>query len=334
MARVPDEPQRDVAANAIADWLRGAKATQLAKVFAELGIAEDIGNRTVALGALAEQYRMRPERLLRLLRGFVELNLLAEPEPERFTLTATGSLLRKGAPGSWREIVLLSAHEVALRSWERLEAGVRGGKGGFHEAYGASIFECLRGDAELAALYDDAMGRMTASIARCVAENYEFTGVGTVADIGGGDGTLIATILRHHPGLRGIVFDRTEDGKRYAPGATFVTGDFFAAVPGGADRYLLKWILHDWADEQAVAILSTIRAAMPEHARLLIIEQVLAEPGAPRDPELTDLNMLMLYGGRERTRAEFEELCTRAGLRIERALPLPGTTCGLLEAVR
>ncbi|MFE0019618.1 methyltransferase [Amycolatopsis sp. NPDC059021] len=301
-------------------WLRGAKAAHLAGVFVRLGLAELITEGQGSLDTLARACDMAPERMIRLLRGFADIGLCAEDDREVFTLTEAGAALREDDPLS--DTVRITTDPVTERAWAAVEAGVRSGRGGFHEAFGMPIFEYMDGAPELHARYDRFMSRHTTTIAEEVGEHHDFGRYRSAIDVGGGDGTLLAVLSRRYPDLRGQVFDRAD-------------GDFLREVPAGADAYLLKWILHDWPDDDAVTILRNCRAAMPPHATVLVIELILPERGSPdrpRDPELTDLHMLTIYGGQERTRAEFGRLFDRAGLTIERVTPLP-SGLSLLEAV-
>jgi hypothetical protein len=165
-------------------------------------------------------------------------------------------------------------------------------------------------------------------------------------DVGGGDGTLIAAILRSHPALRGILFDtaaglaQAEQTLRHAgleQRCSLQTGDLFAAVPSGGDLYLLKSVIRDWDDDRAATILRHCRNAIPEHGRLLIIEPVLPGTVDTTGPPITypsDLNMLVNVGGRERVRADFEQLTKRAGFActVIESLPAPNAFCPI-EAV-
>jgi hypothetical protein len=178
------------------------------------------------------------------------------------------------------------------------------------------------------------MRQGTALIAQQLPGIYDFGRFATIADLGGGDGTLIATVLHAHPGLRGILFD-TADGLAEADRALQAAGvadrcetragDFFATAPDGADLYMLKSVIHDWDDERAETILGHVRAVIPDHGRLLIIERVLPDrvEGTLRSMMyLSDLNMLVNVGGRERTRVDFEQLCQRTGFQLDTVTPL------------
>ncbi|MFD9959335.1 methyltransferase [Amycolatopsis sp. NPDC058986] len=308
------------AGETVRGWLHGAMAARLAGVFARLGMADLITEGNGTLDALARACDMAPERAIRLLRGFADIGLCAEDASGTFTLTEAGALLGKGS--ELNDVVRLMTDPVTERAWAAVEAGVRSGRGGFHEAFGMSIFEHMDGDPELRTRYDRFMGGHTVAIAEEVGEHHDFGRYRRVIDVGGGDGTLLAVLSQRYPELRGRVFDRAD-------------GDFLREVPAGADAYLLKWILHDWPDDEAVTILRNCRAATPPHGRVLVVELILPERGSPdraRDPALTDLNMLTIYGGRERTRDEFEWLFAQAGLAVELVTPLP-SGMSLIEAV-
>jgi hypothetical protein len=143
-----------------------------------------------------------------------------------------------------------------------------------------------------------------------------------------GRNTLLAAILRARPGLRGVLFDQPHvvAGAALPERCRAVAGSFFEAVPAGADLYTLKDILHDWDDERALAILRTVRAAIPDHGRLLVIERALPPGDEPAPGKLVDITMLLITGGRERTRDEYGRLLGRAGLRLASVAPTAAGT--------
>jgi hypothetical protein len=172
---------------------------------------------------------------------------------------------------------------------------------------------------------------------------YDFSACSNIVDVGGGNGSLLASILATHPFTRGILFDlphvldqarRQLAARGVAARCELVGGDFFAGVPTGGDIYLLRWILHDFDDEEAVRILRACRAALPSDGRLLVIEQVVAGRGEPGDwmTKFLDLQMLILVGGQERTEAEFRDLFAAAGFRLQRVIPTASPS-SVLEAV-
>jgi hypothetical protein len=176
-------------------------------------------------------------------------------------------------------------------------------------------------DPDLNAVFTEAMAEGTRMAASGIVAACDLTGVTTLADIGGGNGTLLATFLDAHPRLQGILFDSPSGvgDPVVTERCTVVTGDFFTAVPA-ADAYVLKSVIHDWDDERSVTILSRIREAMPPHGVLFLVEPVLVDDAAALAAQrmllMSDLNMLVCTGGRERTEAEFAALLAAAGLRL------------------
>jgi O-methyltransferase len=215
---------------------------------------------------------------------------------------------------------------------------VRTGRTAFEDEFGTDFFSYLDSHPELSAMFNGAMSQGTQLTAALLPTAYDFDRFRTVVDIGGGDGTLIAAILRAHPALRGILFD-TPGGLGQAEAtlrqATVLdrceirSGDFFTCAPAGGDLYLLKSVIHDWDDERATTILGHCRRAIADGGRLLIIESVLPETvDASVSPitYLSDLNMMVNLGGRERTRADFDQLCRQAGFTLTTVTPLPPRT--------
>jgi SAM-dependent methyltransferase len=241
---------------------------------------------------------------------------------------------------------------AVLRAWEHLDGSIRTGDVAFDTVFGTDFFSHLSQHPELSAEFNAAMSQAVVETAAVLPYAFDFGRFTTVTDVGGGDGTLLAGVLDAHPGLTGVVYD-TAEGLAQAPktleqhGLTgrcsLIAGDFFRSVPESSDLYLIKSVLHDWADEQAVTILSHCREVLPPHGRVLIVEPVLPDPvdtnaeATAADDAITylsDLNMLVNVGGRERTRKDFEDLCHRAGLSLTSVTPLAEAApfC-LIEAV-
>ncbi|MFC7327925.1 methyltransferase [Marinactinospora rubrisoli] len=324
----------------------GFMAAQVAGSAARLRVMDRIGDGERTAEALAAECGTDAQAMLRLLRAMAALGLLAENAPGRFSPTVAGSLLRTDLPGSVHAFVLMLTDPALTRAWEHLEVSIRTGRTAFDGVFGTDFFSYLGEDAELSARFNTAMSDTTRATAAALPEYCDFGRFRTVVDVGGGDGTLLAQVLSAHPALRGIVFDtheglaQTEETLRRAgvgERCSLASGDFFAAVPGGGDLYLLKSVLHDWDDERAVTILGNCRRVIPGHGRLLIIEPVLpatVDASVPAILYLNDLNMLVNLGGRERTRAEFAALCERAGFTLASVTPLwPPHEFSLIEAV-
>jgi hypothetical protein len=302
---------------------------------ARLGIADRLGDDERTGAQLAADIGGDPTSLTRLLRTLAALELLSETAPGRFRLTDSGHFLRSDRPDSMHSFVEMFGDPAMLAAWRELEHAAMTGETTFDRVFGTSFFGYLAEHPELSARFNAAMRQGTAMTAQQLPGAYDFSNVRTVADIGGGDGTLLAAVLSAHPHLSGILFDSAE-----GLGQSDVTfgqagvadrcqtrvGDFFRGAPDGADLYMLKSVIHDWDDDRCGTILGHVRSVIPADGRLLIIEPVLpptVDGTLPPQMYLSDLNMLVNVGGRERTRADFETLCSEAGFKLNSVTPLP-----------
>ncbi|WP_280409886.1 methyltransferase [Nocardia brasiliensis] len=349
-------PDTEVRATEIADrdlivrLAFGSFAAQTLRSAIELKIFPLLGSTPRQAAEVAAAAGTAPEPTLRLLRALAGLGLLAEHEPGSFTSTSAGALLDPGNPESLTSFVRMFTDPAIIRAWEHLDGSIRTGDIAFDRVFGTDFFSHLAERPELSAEFNAAMSQAVAETAAALPTAFDFGRFHSVTDVGGGDGTLLAAVLAAHPGLRGVVFD-TEEGLAQAPKTladngvgdrcTLGAGDFFRAVPAGSDLYLIKSVLHDWTDEQAVTILRHCREVLPQDGLVLIVEPVLpavVDPAADSADGgityLSDLNMLVNVGGRERTRADFADLCARAGLRLTSVTPLHAAApYALLEAV-
>jgi hypothetical protein len=207
---------------------------------------------------------------------------------------------------------------------------------------GAEVFDYFAKNPEQAAVFNRAMTDMSMATAPAVVEGYDFSGTGTLADIAGGHGYLLAQILKANPKMKGVLFDMPQviagagellEREGVAERVEKVAGDFFTSVPAGADAYIMKHIIHDWDDARARKILRNIRSVMPASGKVLIVETVVPEGNEPHYSKLLDLEMLASPGGIERTPAEYSELLAAAGLRLSRIVPTP-SPFSIVEAVR
>lgn len=323
----------------------GLMAGEVVGTAARFGLADLFGDAERTDAELAVVTGTHAGALARLLRALAALELLVETQPGRFRLTGAGCLLRTDRADSLHDFVRMFSEPAVLAAWRELDDAVRTGRTAFDEIFGTDFFTYLAASPELSERFDAAMRQGTQLTARLLPTHYEFARFHTVADIGGGDGTLIAEVLREHPELCGILFDtveglaqadRTLAAAGIADRCRTEIGDFFAAVPEGADLYLLKSVVHDWDDERAGTILAHCRQVIPDHGRLLIIEPVLPDVvngSIPATMYLSDLNMLVNIGGRERTRADFEDLCRRSGFTLTGITTLPPPAAfSLIEA--
>lgn len=328
----------------------GSMAAQTLRAAIRLRVVELIGDSQRRADDVAADAGTAPQPTTRLLRALTGLGLLKEHDPGSFSVTAAGALLDPHGPESLTSFVRMFTEPAIIRAWEHLDGSIRTGEIAFDTVFGTDFFSHLAQNPELSAEFNAAMSQVVAATAAVLPSAFDFGRFSTVTDVGGGDGTLLAGVLDAHPGLTGVVFD-TADGLAQAPKTlaqhglaercALIAGDFFQSIPAGSDLYLIKSVLHDWTDEQAVTILSHCRAVLPPGGRVLIVEPVLPEVV---DTEahtanagityLSDLNMLVNVGGRERTRKDFEDLCQHAGLSLTSVTPLvDAAPYSLIEAV-
>jgi len=333
-------PAERAAAATMLQMIWGLHISRAIYLAAELGIADLLaaGPRTTA--ALARTTQTDQAALYRVLRLLAALGVLAEPEPGSFGLTVLGDRLRSDAPASVRYWAML-ADTVGFGAHQPIVSAVTTGQTGTEIAYGMTTMQRVRADTRRAARFDAAMSERTAAFAPSLAASYDFSGLRVIADIGGGQGTLLAAILCRYPRLRGILFDVADVSARagrvlqeagVADRCEIIAGDFFAGVPEGADGYILANVLHDWDDRRGVQILQACRHAMAPGGRVLIAERLI--PANPDDAVpvlLSDLNMLLLSGGQERTNAEYGLLLTAAGLQPGQIQPI-AAPYGIVEA--
>lgn len=309
-------------------------------VFVKLGVVELVSNGSQDYRQIAEVVEADPEALYRLLQGLAKTGLLIEIRPGTFALTKLGECLKSGAPGGLRSWALLWGEELH-HAWGELLEAVRTGTSAFDRAYGASLYQYLHDNPETARTFDDAMTGLVELMYPGVVAAYDFSRSRQLVDVGGGCGTLIASILAANPNLKGILFDQPDVVSKAstvleAYGVTarceIVSGDFFEAVPTGADTYLLSNIIHNWDDERAAAILLNCRRAIAEGGKILLVETVLSGKDEPALARLNDLNMLVLTRGRERTEDEFSKLLAYSGFELKQVIPVQPMTC-VVEAV-
>jgi hypothetical protein len=322
------------------------QASRALHVAVRLGLPDLLGDGAPRHAeGLARETGTQPAALRRLLRALAAFGVFADEGDGRFALGPLGQCLRAGAPGSVRALVLMQGDEDFWRTWGELEHCVRTGETAANRLFGAEdAFARYAADPRLGAVFNAGMTVLSATTAAAVVAAYDFSGISRAVDVGGGQGRLIAAILRANPALRGVLFDlpsvvagapRLLAEAGAADRCEVVGGDMFAAVPGGADLYVLSRVVHDWEDARAVAVLENCRRAMGGRARLLLVERVLpdrVEPSPAVQPlVLSDLNMMVRTGGRERTADEFGALLAGAGLRLERVVAT-GAPVSLVEA--
>ena len=315
----------------------GFAAAQSLSVAAELCIADLLAAGPQTIEALATATRTDPGALRRVMRLLAAEGIFSEEESGCFAQTQLSDALRAEAPGSPRDFLRMIGREPFLACGRLLDA-VRTGRPSFELVFGAPRFDWLGQNPEAAALFQAAMVSLGGDVVDPIATAYEFGDLGVVVDVGGGHGRLLSAILARYPGVDGILFDlpggiaAAEAGLGGSlPRCKLVAGDFFESVPEGANAYLMKKVLHDWPDDDAVRILANCRRAMAPGGRVLVAETVVPPGNAPDPIKVMDVNMLVVTGGRERTADEFATLFGRAGLKAGRVVPTDARV-SILEA--
>jgi SAM-dependent methyltransferase len=318
--------------------------SQAIAVAAKLGIADLLKDGPKTCNELAQVAGADPQALYRLLRGIASVGVFAEDVQGRFTLTPFATLLRADVPGSLRAAAMMSGEEWEWRPWGALLHSVRTGQPAFDHIFGMEFDDYLARNPEAADIFHGFMNSVTAEEAMAVAPVYDFADITSIVDVGGGHGALLAAILKANSHLRGVLFDAPQviaearvflEAQGVAQRCDLVAGNFFEALPAGADAYILKWILIGWDDARAVTILRNCHRALKARGKLLIIERIIPPCNAPFYGKLADLNLLVLYRGRHRTEAEYRALFAEADFELARILPTPSPTAfSILEGVR
>jgi O-methyltransferase/methyltransferase family protein len=325
------------------DLLMGFVVSRALQVAAELELADALADGPKDCAYLAETLRVQPAMIFRLLRALASRGVFEERPDGRFANTAISDCLRRNAPKSLHGLALMYGDAPMWRAWEALLHSLRTGEPAFWHVHGVRPWDFLAAHEASARRFDDAMLSSSGIVNEAIVAAYDWKGLGTLVDVAGGAGGTIAALLEATPTLTGVLFDLPhviERAREYliqrgvAARCKTVAGSFFDAVPAGADAYFMKHIIHDWSDQDCLRILSNCRAAMGDHARLIICERVIPTGNEPHYGKLVDLVMLvMTQGGRERTETEYRELLRAAGFRLARIVATQSEFC-LLEAVK
>ncbi len=309
----------------------GYQVSKALYVLAKLAIPDLIASGITTSSELAERTGTVASRLKRVLRAASGFGIVTGAATDDWALTPLGETLRSDVPGSMRQMVIMW-NEESYDAFGRLLDAVRGERPSFELVFGTDLWRYLAAHPESGATFNAAMGDFVRQSHAAAVAAYDFSSIRSLVDVGGGTGALTVSILEQYPDLTATVFDlpHVVGGTRealeaagVAGRATAAAGDFFDSVPAGADAYVLSLILHDWNDDEAAAILRTVRRAIPDGGRLLLVEFVLPNGDEPHLGKLIDLTMLAMLTGHERSEDEFRKLLGRSGFRLERVLETP-----------
>lgn len=323
--------------------IRGFWISQVVHSVAQLGLADRLASGPRSSDDLAPEVGAHPEGLYRLLRGAISAGLVQEVSPRTFALTPMGQLLRSDVPGSMRDLSMGMCSPAHWLPWGQLTEAVRTHQSTTKSALGSDIWQYFNQHPDEGTIFAKTMGAFTLLVAQEVPRLHDFSRYARVADVGGSQGVLLEGVLRAHPSCKGILFDlpKVIEGARariesvgLAGRIELVGGSFFEPVIPAAECYLVKHIIHDWADAPATAILRNIHQGAPAGARLILVERVMPEDGDLSTMPLMDLNMLVMADGRERTAREFKTLLETTGWELERVTQGQAGMVSLIEARR
>jgi hypothetical protein len=327
----------------LVELLIGSRVALALRVAAEQRIADLLADGPKTAEALSADIGLPAVSLRRLLRGLAAVGVFEESADGKFSNTEVSAYMCEGASPSLREAILILNDDAVLKGWQRLPAVLESGAPAFAAANGMTFFQYIASDPKRSELMGKFMAGIYGPEGAKIAAGYPFARFKSLIDIGGAQGHVLVDILQRHPGVKGAIFElpRTAavarqflSAKGFA-GCEVFEGDFLESVPPGFDAYFLKSVLHDWDDEKSVRILRNCRDAMPGPGRVLISE-IVVEPGKPvgHPHRLIDLEMMVSFGGKERTADEFARLLAGAGLKLEQVTLIESSFFGVVEASR
>ena len=292
---------------------------------AQLELADLLADGPLHVGILASRTNTHGPSLHRMLRALESTGIFTQTSPGVFGNTPASECLRRNLSGSnwaWIRFTLCSGAPV-FEGWRGLMLSLKNGRPGFDQVTGENAWQHMQSNPETHRIFNEAMRDLSSAISPAVAAALDWSQYAVIADIGGGIGSQLASILEAHPSCRGILFDQPgvvaeapEDSRIERLG-----GDFFNEVPVEADAYVMRWVLHDWSDEESVGLLTHVRKVAKPNARLMVVESVIPETPEFDMGKWMDLNMMVMATGRERTAAEWRDLLDQGGFALDQIVP-------------
>jgi hypothetical protein len=321
--------------------ITGAWISQMVYVTAKLKLADLVAAQPRTAEELAGLTDTQPDTMSRLLRALASVEIFAENKDSQFEPTPLSEILRSDIPSSQWALAIMMGEEH-YRCWGELMYSLETGKKSFDKLYDQPIFEYLGENPEAAKVFDAAMISVHGRESIPMATAYDFSQFNSMVDVGGGNGSLLSTILGVHESVKGAIYDlpsvinRTQTSLSASPVADrieLLPGNFFESVPAGFDCYLMRHIIHDWTDEECGLILQNCHSAMPDDAKLLIAESVIPAGNEPFFGKLLDLTMMLIPGGKERTEEEYRTLLAEYGFEFTQVVSTE-TEVSFVEAVK
>ena len=329
----PDSPSTDqptpAQAEALQELILAAWMSQAITAIADLRVADALSGGPLPLDELADKVGANPDALRRLLRVLISRGIFLRRDDDRYELNPMAQLLRSDAPVSMAAMARFIGAQQHREHWSLLTQAIRSGDAAVPALRGKEFFDYLGDEPEFGQIFNDAMTSLSGATIGPVIDAYDFTPYRTIVDVAGGHGRLLAAILGSAPDARGVLYDLPEviagagsllREAGVAERVQLAEGSFFDKVPAGGDAYLLKNIIHDWDDEPSVQILRNVRSAAATGAALLLIEAVVPDDDSESAAKLTDMEMLLINNGRERTAGEYRRLLDEAGFRLSRVV--------------
>lgn len=311
-------------------YITGFWMSRAVHIAAKLGLPDLLQSGPKTAEELAQATGTHAPSLYRVLRALTSVGVFKKESDGRFGLTPLSETFVTSVPGTMRWFLISELGQEHYPAWGNLMHSVKTGEIAFDSQFGADVWQYFAQNPEDAAVFNDSMSANTAAANQAILAAYDFSPFKTVVDIGGGHGGLITSILQQSPETKGVLFDAPVviegahsklEQAGVADRCQTIGGDFFKEVPAGGDAYIMKWIIHDWEDQKAIAILKNCRKHMQPNNRLLIVDCVVPDNDAPDFSKTFDLNMLVMTGGKERTEVEFAQLLDAAGFKLLRTIP-------------
>ena len=328
----------------LTEMAMGFSRSRVLSAAARLGVADALGDQERSVSELADSCGARPSSLYRLLRALASFGIVTERAPQHFALTPLGRPLRKDIPDSeWAAVVFWG--DLLADNWSYLTECIRVGENAARIMEREGVATRWSKDPNASCIFRAVMGTAPAEDYMSIARAWDFSAYRVVADLGGGGGALIEAVLQAYPHLHAMLVDRPEsietarprfESHRLNERCQLVAADLSSSVPDGADVYMMKHVLHGYDDHRAIDILRNCRSILRSEGRVLIIEFVLPDVVDHADPELesrfmSDLNMLAVTGGKERSAVEWKRLVADAGLKCLRIIPVSGDLASIIE---
>jgi hypothetical protein len=316
--------------------LTGKWVSKAISTAAELNLADHLAEGPLSIPQLAGRCQAHERSLLRLMRALASVGVFFELDDQRFRNSPLSECLRTSSPASMRSTAMFLGDHPMWDAWRDLTTAVRTGSCPFETIHGAQIFEYMAKNPGWGKYFDDTMSGLSVQETEAVQRAFDFGVMGTIADLGGGHGALLCSILQKNPKQSGVLFDQphvlegakaTIASMELGARVKLTGGNFFEEVPVTADCYMLKHIIHDWDDERCTTILKNVKRAMRPGSRLLVIDMIIRPDNQPGFVKFLDLDMMLMYaGGYERTEAEFRKLFEAAGLKLQRVIDTESTS--------